>query len=443
MACVGSPATASVSSLEHDIQTKEEFKYIPELERTARQWIETVTGIKDSEQTFPQYLKSGVVLCKLINIVKPNAVPKINEGTIAYKQMENIEHFLKACSELGLHQQDLFNTSDLFNERNVNLVINSIHVFAHFIEKLQNYNGAKIENPQTARNLFSASLVEGSASDFLTEDLNAVSVPLTPEQQELLDWTNAQLRRFDTSLKLKNLTTDVRDGVKLIKLLEVVTKGSQLGSYTKQPKLLWHCMQNATLILRFLAQQTFEKVQCRATGMLYKFINSKNNYGHSDIVMGNLDAIVRLLTFIRNKFDLDYMFKKLIAEAYLTPEDILFEETEEVIQVPDEDISHLRDEQPVIIVTPEQPTKTPSTSVTPVGTTFHPQSPAHTPTEATQVSPQTHVSDVETSPTIVQQTPQTSQPTEPVEIPSPRDSPKVTLEPSSPKSNSPLTRSRG
>lgn len=261
-----SPTTASVSSLEHDIQTIAEFKYIPELERTARQWIEAVTGIKQPEQTFPQYLKSGIVLCKLINTVKPNAVTKVNEGTVAYKQMENIEHYLKACIDLGLHQQDMFNTSDLFNEKNVNLVINSIHVFAHFIEKLPNYNGPRIENPQTARNLFSASLVEGSASDFLTEDPNAVPDTLTAEQQELLDWTNAQLRKFDTACQLKNLTTDVRDGVKLIKLLEVVTKGSQLGSYTKQPNLIWHCMQNATLILRFLAQQTFEKVQCRATG---------------------------------------------------------------------------------------------------------------------------------------------------------------------------------
>lgn len=255
-----------MSSLEHDIQTKEEFKYIPELERTARQWIEAVTGIKQADVSFPQYLKSGVVLCKLINTIKPNAVTRINEGTIAYKQMENIEHFLKACTELGLHQQDLFNTSDLFNEKNINLVINSIHVFAHFIEKLPNYSGPKIENPQ-ARNLFSASLVEDSASDFLSENPNAVPEKMTPEQQELLDWANAQLRHFDTSLKLKNLTTDVRDGVKLIKLLEVVTKGSQIGAYTKQPKLIWHCMQNAALILRFLAQQTFEKVQgCRATG---------------------------------------------------------------------------------------------------------------------------------------------------------------------------------
>jgi hypothetical protein len=433
---LASPTTASVSSLEHDIQTKEEFKYIPELERTARQWIEAVTGIKQPDQTFPQYLKSGIVLCKLINTVKPNAVTKVNEGTVAYKQMENIEHYLKACSELGLHQQDLFNTSDLFNEKNVNLVINSIHVFAHFIEKLPNYDGPRIENPQTARNLFSASLVEGSASDFLTEDPNAVPETLTPEQQELLDWSNAQLRKFDTAFKLKNLTTDVRDGVKLIKLLEVVTKGSQLGSYTKQPKLLWHCMQNAALILRFLAQQTFEKVQCRAT----------------DIVMGNLDAVVRLLTFIRNKFDLDYMFKKLIAEAYLTPDDVFFEETEEVIQVPDEDISHLKEEPPVVILIPATPVKTTNTTVTTVRKTSQPQSPVAVlkPAETSTTSQNpTPVKETPTTPITVQQ-PQTTQTapqtpttptTKPIDIPSPRDSP-ASLEPSSPKTDSPLSRSR-
>jgi hypothetical protein len=36
--------------------------------------------------------------------------------------MENIEAYLKACMQLGLRSSDLFNTPDLFNEKNMNLV---------------------------------------------------------------------------------------------------------------------------------------------------------------------------------------------------------------------------------------------------------------------------------------------------------------------------------
>lgn len=166
--------------------------------------------------------------------------------------------------------------------------------------------------------------------------------------------------------------------------------------------------------------------------------------------MGSLDAVVRLLTFIRNKFDLDYMFKKLIAEAYLTPDDVFFEETEEVIQVPDEDISHLKEEQPVIVLTPATPVKTTVNNTAPtVRKTSQPQSPVTVvkPAETMTNSPQTKTP-VKETPTTVTQNTQTTQPapttptTKPIDIPSPRESP-VSLDPSSPKGDSPLNRSRG
>jgi hypothetical protein len=292
------PSNASVSSLEHDIATKEEFKYLPELERSARQWIEKIVGDIQPNLTFPQYLKSGVILCKLMNALKPGIIPKINEQNIAYMQMENIERYLQACKELGLRDSDLFNTSDLFNEKNMNLVINNIHILAHFVEKLPDFNGPKIEVTQT-RNLFSASLVESDATSILQDDANASIEPLTPEQKDVFEWANKLLKAKFPEYELKNLSTDVRNGIKLLKLLEIVAKVPSVGTYNKEPRLLWHCMQNATLILRFLAQQTFERVEgCRAT----------------DIVMGRVEAIVKLLQFIRRKFDLDYMYQCLIGE---------------------------------------------------------------------------------------------------------------------------------
>ena len=82
-----------------DMRTKEEFKYSSELEDIVRRWLEAMTeqSLPSGQTQFAEALKSGVVLCKLINRISPGAVPKINSGNIAYLQMENINHYLKAC----------------------------------------------------------------------------------------------------------------------------------------------------------------------------------------------------------------------------------------------------------------------------------------------------------------------------------------------------------
>jgi hypothetical protein len=56
------PKIASVSSLDNDITTKQLFKYDPEMESAAVEWIGSVTNIPISG-TIHEWLKDGVVLC--------------------------------------------------------------------------------------------------------------------------------------------------------------------------------------------------------------------------------------------------------------------------------------------------------------------------------------------------------------------------------------------
>jgi len=58
-----------------------------------------------------------------MNIIKPDTIKEIRLKNIPYYQRENIQSYLKACRELGLKNTDLFETSDLFEEKNINLVI--------------------------------------------------------------------------------------------------------------------------------------------------------------------------------------------------------------------------------------------------------------------------------------------------------------------------------
>ena len=48
---------------------------------------------------------------------------KVQESTMPFKIMENINSFLSACTKMGLPTSDLFQTVDLYEEKNMNQVL--------------------------------------------------------------------------------------------------------------------------------------------------------------------------------------------------------------------------------------------------------------------------------------------------------------------------------
>ena len=64
-------------------------------------------------------LKNGVVLCKLINKISPGAVPKFKQAGPAFLLMENVQSFLKAIKKYGVADEEIFQTPDLFEARNI------------------------------------------------------------------------------------------------------------------------------------------------------------------------------------------------------------------------------------------------------------------------------------------------------------------------------------
>ncbi|XP_022109736.1 myophilin-like [Acanthaster planci] len=109
-----------------ELADKTAAKYDPQQEREAQDWIEAVTGER-VQGSFQEGLKSGVILCKLINVLQPGSVKKINESKMAFKMMENIGNFLDACYAYGCPKADLFQTVDLYENQNMPQVINGIH----------------------------------------------------------------------------------------------------------------------------------------------------------------------------------------------------------------------------------------------------------------------------------------------------------------------------
>lgn len=97
-------------------------KYDKTLEAAVRKWIEDTTGEKLNGE-FQAALKSGVVLCQLVNKLKPGIVKSVSPSSLPFKQMENINNFLTAAQTFGIRSEDLFQTVYLYEGTNMTQVL--------------------------------------------------------------------------------------------------------------------------------------------------------------------------------------------------------------------------------------------------------------------------------------------------------------------------------
>ncbi len=139
-----------------ELQAKKESKYDESLAKEAANWIEAVLGDTSifggdySSNSMHEKLKDGVILCKLINVLKQGSVKKINESKMAFKMMENIGKFLEACEGVGVSKVDLFQTVDLYEKQNMPAVINGIFALGRKAKKF--YNGPTLGPEEATSN---------------------------------------------------------------------------------------------------------------------------------------------------------------------------------------------------------------------------------------------------------------------------------------------------
>ncbi|XP_061223730.1 LIM domain only protein 7 isoform X13 [Neopsephotus bourkii] len=119
----------------------------------ARRWVETVTGKSFGTKDFRAALENGVLLCDLINKIKPGIVKKINRLSTPIAGLDNINVFLKACENIGLKEAQLFHPGDLQDlsnrvtvkpeetNRRVKNVLITLYWLGRRAQSNPNYNG--------------------------------------------------------------------------------------------------------------------------------------------------------------------------------------------------------------------------------------------------------------------------------------------------------------
>jgi len=126
------PADASNDTVQEHIQKRNELKLDRSREAKARSWMEALLGETFSEETFQDALKNGTRLCKALNLVYPQSVPKINKPGIVAVERENVGNYVKACARLGFNKSNLFESNDLFEGKNMTKVVENVYELAHF-----------------------------------------------------------------------------------------------------------------------------------------------------------------------------------------------------------------------------------------------------------------------------------------------------------------------
>ncbi|XP_055906497.1 muscle-specific protein 20 [Eupeodes corollae] len=115
-----------------------------ETEAEVLQWIFDVLGEKVPSGQYEDILKDGIVLCKLINKLAPGSVKKIQERGTNFQLMENIQRFQAGIKKYGVPEEEIFQTADLFERRNIPQVTLCLYSLGRLTQKHPEYNGPSL-----------------------------------------------------------------------------------------------------------------------------------------------------------------------------------------------------------------------------------------------------------------------------------------------------------
>eukprot|EP00088_Acartia_fossae_P013493 TRINITY_DN17091_c0_g1_i1.p2 TRINITY_DN17091_c0_g1~~TRINITY_DN17091_c0_g1_i1.p2 ORF type:complete len:171 (+),score=61.18 TRINITY_DN17091_c0_g1_i1:38-550(+) len=123
-----------------------------EQEKEILEWVFAVLDDAVPEGDFADILKNGVILCKLMNKIAPNSIPKFKEKGPAFLLMENVQSFVTAAKKYGVPDEEVFQTPDLFEARNIPQVVVCLFALGRTTQKHPEYEGPAIGPKMATKN---------------------------------------------------------------------------------------------------------------------------------------------------------------------------------------------------------------------------------------------------------------------------------------------------
>merc|ERR1711956_128038 len=121
-------------------------------EQEVRDWIEAVLEEPLPAGDYEEVLKDGVVLCRMMNKIVPDAIKKFKQKGPAFLLMENVQTFLAAAKKYGVPDEEVFQTPDLFEERNIPQVVLCLFSLGRATQKHPEYTGPSIGPKMATKN---------------------------------------------------------------------------------------------------------------------------------------------------------------------------------------------------------------------------------------------------------------------------------------------------
>jgi hypothetical protein len=129
-------------SLERQVRAKLAGKRDPQQDAEAQEWIEAILGKKfPAGVAYEDYLRDGIVLCELMNKIKPGSIPKVNTSGGDFKFMENINKFQAALKAYGVDEIDVLQTVDLWEKKDIAQVTRTLFALARQTYRDPNWKG--------------------------------------------------------------------------------------------------------------------------------------------------------------------------------------------------------------------------------------------------------------------------------------------------------------
>lgn len=128
-------------------------KYDPSQVQDVRQWLEELLGESLPAGDLFAIIKDGTVICRAANAIEDRIAP-FKKSNMPFVQMENIASFLRAAERIGVPHHELFETVDLYEQKDpvqVFITIRALSRYAHKKNPAIPVIGPKLVDPSRAK----------------------------------------------------------------------------------------------------------------------------------------------------------------------------------------------------------------------------------------------------------------------------------------------------